>query len=370
MGVNKESYFRGCNFGRGVILVLAAYIFCASCKNGDSAPDVSNIKINLQTRRFDKDLYSLNVQHLGAGLNKLKEKYPDFLDYYLDTLMAYGIHGNYSDTAAGIQRNPKDTLRPSLHNDLTFKDFTNLEDTILKHYPDNKDLDQELAKAFANAKYYLPDFAVPNIIYVNMALSKWATFPLDKKTLCIGLDMFLGDQFPYYRSVGVPSYMDAHFRRSYLPVSVFSTLYQTIHPFADEDKTLLDLMIQRGKEQYFLHKVLPGTSDSVLFGFTTQQLKWCGENEATIYNFFIHQNLLYSRVGHNITPYIKDGPFAKDMESPSDPVKYTPGNVGTWLGYRIVCAWMQQNPTTNLATLLSQPIDAQSFLDKAQYRPK
>ena len=348
-------------FSSGLILIS---LFCFSgCGNsGEQIPDVSNITINLQTYRFDKDLYAIDTNHIGLGLQKLNEKYPDFLNYYLDTVRQYGIHSNFSDTAkGGID---------SLRIDLTFKDFVGLQDTIIKYYPDNKDIDKDLTDGFRFMKYYIPDCSIPRIFYLNMGLSKWSSFPVDNKTICVGLDMFLGDQYPFYRSIGVPGYMLPHFRRKYLPVSVLNTVYQTIHPFRQDDKTLLDLMIQRGKEQFFLHKVLPHLPDSVIFGFTQIQLKWCNENENMVYNFFIHQKLLYNKEGHSILPYVYDGPFAKDMEAPSDPVKYTPGNIGTWLGYRIVCAWMGQHPKTTLEELLNQQTDPARFLEEAKYRPK
>jgi len=201
-------------------------------------------------------------------------------------------------------------------------------------------------------------------------VSNWPSFPLDNTTLCIGLDWFLGDRFPFYRSVGVPSYMDAHQRKSYLPVSVFGTIYKSIHPFDTEDKTLLDLMIQRGKEQYFLHKILPGTPDSVLFGFTQLQVNWCTSSEALIYNFFIHQGLLYSKDPHSVQPYVNDGPFALGLEPVTDLVKTSPGNVGAWLGYKIVCNYMARHPETTLAQLTEMQTDPATFLDQAKYRPK
>jgi len=361
---NKISSLK-CHYGpwRHMLVVAASFlIFLSGCNNSsENIPDISNININLHTSRFDKDLYAIDTNHIGEGLQKLYARYPDFLNYFLDTLMAYGIRGNYSDTSQGIRE---------LDTFLTYKDYVDLEDTIKKKYPGNKDIDKELTDGFRFMKYYLPGYTAPRIIYLNMGLSKWSSFPVDTTTLCVGLDMFLGDGFPHYKDVGIPSYMDAHFRRTYLPVSVFSTVYQTMHPFVSDDKTLLDLMVQRGKEQYFLHKILPYTPDSVLFGFTQIQLNWCGQNEGLVYNFFIHQQLLYNKEGHYITPYVYDGPFAKDLESPSDPVKVTPGNIGTWLGYRIVCGYMAEHSGVSLQELLAGHNDATKLLEEARYRPK
>jgi len=331
-----------------LIALLPLCLFIAGCGNPtEVVPDVSKIEVSLDTRRFDKDLYALDTNHIGEGLQKLSAKYPDFLNYFLDTIMAYGIHGNYNDTVAGIREGVKPFL--------TYKDFVLLEDSISGHYPDTKDVDAELVDGFRFMKYYLPDYKVPRIIYLNMGLSKWSCFALDPQTICVGLDMFLGPQFPFYPSIGVQSYMGAHFRKSYIPVSLFSQVYQTLHPFNADDKTLLDQMIQHGKEQYFLHKVLPHKADSVLFGFRQMQVQWCGANEELIYNFFIHQNLLYDKDVHDIHPYITDGPFAKNLESVTDSVKVSPGNIGSWLGYKIVCSYMNQHPKTTLAQLLNDP---------------
>ena len=59
-------------------------LFIASCGNGGNHPDTSRRKVELKSYRFDKDLYGLDTNNLGAGLVKMKEKYPHFLDYFLD----------------------------------------------------------------------------------------------------------------------------------------------------------------------------------------------------------------------------------------------------------------------------------------------
>jgi len=347
-------------------IILLAGLFVASfagCNsdNVEKIPDISSTKIALQTSRFDLDLYAIDTNNIGAGLHQLAGKYPDFLDYFLDTVMAYGIHGNYADTTEGI--------RVGLKTFLSFRGFKTLEDTIKKNYPDNKDIDAELTQGFAFMKHYFPDAETPKVIYLNMGLSNWSAFPVDAHTMCVGLDMFLGEYFPYYRSIGVPGYMAAHLRKNYIPVAVFAALYKSVHPFHVEDKTLLELMIERGKEQYFLHKILPHTPDSVLFGMTGAQAEWCNENEALIYNFFIHDNLLFSKDTRNIQPYVFDGPNTPGIPA-TNKIKSTPGNLGTWLGYRIVNSYMNQQDRVTLKDLTEQKKDAAKVLDEAKYRPK
>ncbi len=344
-------------------LYLCFFLMCGCGNSNENEPDVSRIKINLEPRRFDKDLYAIDTNHIGEGLQQLYTRYPDFLNYFLDTIMAYEIHGNYSDTVSGI----REGLKPFL----TFKDFRELEDTIMKYYPETKDIDEKLTKGFKLARYYFPQFPIPRVIYLNMGLSKWPAFPIDSTTLCIGLDMFLGEQFPHYRgAAGIPDYMAVHLRRSYIPVSAFSSLYKASYPWNPQEKTLLELMLEKGREQYYLHKILPGTPDSVLFGFRQYQMDWCNANEALVYNFFIQNQLLYNKESYSVMPYVTDGPFARGLEPVSSPQKSTPGNIGTWLGYKIVAAYMAQNPKLSLGELLQSKVEPSVFLAQAKYKPR
>lgn len=349
---------------------LLLFTFCFSlltiitgCGNdAEKVPDTSDVKIKLVTHRFDKDLYAIDTNQVADGLKQLAVKYPAFLNYFLDTLMAYGIQGNYNDTVAGI----REGLKPFL----AFKDYKDLEDSIQKHYPDTKETDEKLTEGFKLMKHYFTDFPVPEIYYLSLGLSKWPAFPVDSNTVCVALDMFLGDAFPHYRAIGVPEYMNPHLRESYIPVAVFSSIYRGSYPFLTNDKNLLELMMQRGKEQYFLHKIFPNEPDSVLFGYRQKQVDWCNNNEAFVYNFFIQQKLLYSTEAQNIMAYVTEGPFARGLEQPNKPEKETPGSIGTWLGYKIVSAYMAQNPKVTLKELLLQKHDPVLFLEMAKYKPR
>ena len=351
------------NLRQLAFLLLPFLAILSSCGNkGEKIPDVSGINVDLHSQRLDLDLYAIDTTHIGAGLQQLEQQYPDFLDFYLDTVMLFDIHHDFSDTAKN--------MREVMHEYLTFKDYVNLEDTIKKYYPDTKDIDLELTQAFRYMKYYFPTYKEPKVIYLDDILHNRPAFFIDTSIACVCLDMFLGPQFPFYKSVGIPDYMAPHLRKNYIPVSLFTSFYENINPFMPDDRPLLDLMIQRGKLKYFLHKILPATPDSVLFGFTGNQINWCTKNEAQVYNFFIQQNLLYSKEEKAIMTYVYDGPFAKGIGSPTDEGKPTPGNIGTWLGYRIVCAYIAQHPKTSLTDLLNMKIEPALFLDAAYYKPR
>lgn len=339
-----------------ICMLITFLVAFSGCNDEESAPDVSGVNVQLDTRRFDQDLAGIDTNHIAAGLQQLQQKYPDFLGFYLDTLMGFNIRGNYSDTVAGIDK--------GLRVFLTYKDYRALLDTVDKHFSDTKDINAQLEKGFKYLKFYYPDYHVPHIIYMVSYLSNWGAFTLDSNTMGIGLDMFLGTFYPYYKSVGIPDYMGTKLEPDYIPVAAMRAVYQERIPFKPDGSTLLDMMLQRGKEIYFIHKVLPFLPETIDLGYSTKQLEWCKTNEALIYNFFIRENLLYDNAWQKVLRYVNDGPNSTGMPPES------PGNIGTWMGYQVVKAYMAQHPKMTLPQLLTDNSPGQRFLQESKYKPK
>jgi hypothetical protein len=347
------------NYRRKVIHIcmLITLLGAFGCNDKtEKAPDVSGVKVELNTRRFDKDLGAIDTNHIAAGLQQLKQKYPDFLDFFLDTLMGFRINAQYTDTTTGIQK--------GLRIFLTYKDYRLLFDTVSKHYPDTKDIDEDLEKGFQYMVHYFPGYRTPKVIYMLSWLNNWGAFTISDSIIGVGLDMFLGASYPYYKSVGIPDYMGTKENKDYIPVAVFSAVYENKMPFQAENATLLDMMLQKGKEMYFLSKILPFVPEEKRFGYTKDQLDWCYKNEAQVYNFFIRENLLYDNNWQKILRYVKDAPTATGMAAES------PGNIGSWLGLQIVKAYMNEHSQMDLQQLLKDRTASQQFLQLSKYKPK
>ncbi|WP_276134938.1 hypothetical protein [Polluticoccus soli] len=321
----------------------------------EKAPDVSDVKVDLKTYRFDKDLAAIDTNNVGGSLAQLQQKYPQFLNFYLDTLMGFGILGNYSNDNPAVST----VFRPYLLH----KDYRGLFDTVAKHYPDTKEIDEQLTKGFKYLKHYLPSTKEPKVMYMITWLGNWAAITYEDM-LGIGLDMFLGPQYPYYKSRNIPDYMTAKMTKEYIPVAVFRAIYQDKAPFKMEGANMLDMMIQRGKELYFLGKVLPFLPEHLRLAYTSEQLEWCKQNEGQVYNFFVQENLLYDNNWQKILRYVNDGPSSAGMAPES------PGNTGSWIGLQIVKAYMAQHSDMTLEQLMKERKDAQRFLQESRYKPK
>ncbi|MCL6523745.1 MAG: hypothetical protein K6T34_03695 [Thermoflavifilum sp.] len=315
-------------------------------------PDVSHIQVPpIKIERFDQALTSLDTHHLHEALAALYKQYPVFMPVYFEQIMNYGP---YSDTNQLLFTEVKAMLQS--------KDIHALQDTINKHFADLSWLENQLRQGFQYLKYYYPHYAIPRVVSFYSGLNNFGAVTVDS-VLGIGLDMFLGENYPFYQQVAdpYPTYMLHQFSPEYIVPNCFKVIEQQLYP-PKQEGSLLDMMVQAGKQLYFLDAILPHAPDSVKIGFTQQQLNWCKQNERMIWQYFIQNDLLYVRDMQQVMHYIGPGPSTQGMP------KESPGNIGSWVGWQIVRKYMREHPQVSLLQLM-QLNDAQKLLTDSRYRP-
>jgi hypothetical protein len=332
-----------------IFLLAIAIGFIAACRT-NQPPNVDHIKVDLAPVRYDQLLYATDTNNAKQGLLALAKAHPFFTEVYTEHLTGWG---RVSDTANLVFNGYKHFL--------TYKDYVNLNKTVQEKFPDTKKSDAELAKLFQYIKYYFPKYKVPKLYYFNSGLNVYSAITYDT-LVGIGLDMYLGKDFEFYPSIQLPNYQIIHCSPEYIATNMASSVYQSMLPFTTEGNALLQLMIQRGKELYFLEKVLPTTSDEINIGYTEKQLKWCKDNEIMIWNLFKQNNLLYETGMQKIMSFVLDGPNTQGL-----PLE-CPGNAGSWIGWQIVRKYCEKNPPKSLEAFCKAPIDAQDFLQKSGYK--
>lgn len=330
-----------------ISFLLIAGFMLGSCSNSND--NHKNVNIRFQSFPFYKDYIAIDTNHISESLEQLKKKYPNFLNIYLDKVMDLGGENQVLDTAK------------ALSDFLTYKDYRNLFDTVVAVFPNTAQQDKAIKTAFKNLKYNDSAFIIPSRVYYYISYLSLAAFTESDTVLGIGLDMFLGQDFQPYSAVNIPKYATLQFTKENIPVWACRVVYQNRFPFNPENKNLLDLMIEKGKEIYFLKKCLPNIPERLFLGFTDKQMEWCKNNEVYIYNFFVQHQLLYETNLQDIMKYVQNGPNTSGF--PPD----APGNLGTYIGWKIMTAYAGKEEGT-LESLL-QNKDAAQILHKAKYKP-
>ena len=97
------------------------------------------------------------------------------------------------------------------------------------------------------------------------------------------------------------------------------------------------------------------------FRFTAEQMDWVVENEASIWQYIVHEDLLFSKDEQQFRTFVDYAPFAKGMPDQA------PGRVGYYIGYKMVSEYMDNNEM-DLEQLMSLT-DSRQFLKQSKYKP-
>jgi len=304
-------------------------------------PDTKNILLDLKIESLEDSLPSITT----------KTQLVDFLTH----------HPALRDHFFGRSRYPNDSI---FINEL-FHRFTNLAmDTLLteahKVFGNGSGLNEQFRTAFANIKYYYPEFRPPKI---QTIISGMETDLLVTDTLVvIGLDYFLGPGARYRPNMY--EYMLRRYDKDFIVPSVL-LLYGIDTRFNKTeltDKTVLADMIAYGKAYYFGKRMLPCVPDSVFIGFTTEEIKSARENEDLIYVRLIENEVMYS-TSHQIKQrYLAERPKTLEIG------EKCPGRIGQWIGWQIVEAYAKRNPEKKPPQIMGTSQATAIFKD-SKYRP-
>jgi hypothetical protein len=312
------------------------------------APDVSDMKVDVQIQRFDKDLFAVDTNQMEQSLEALRAKYPDFLTLFASEI----INNQYDQTETPIA---------ALSSFLRAPELRNLYDSVQLQYAHLAQTEKDLSQLFKYYKYYFPEKPTPKVVSI---ISEFGTdaFVYSDSGVGIGLDLFLGKQFSGYIPDLFPEYIKRSFEQEFIPVKMAKVLSRDMAGTASGQR-LLDLMLYNGKVLYTTGLLLPHTPDSLIMDYSAETMEGCYFNEKSVWKRILDEKLLYSTDRGDIRKLVEPSPNAPKVFDEA------PGEIGNWIGWRIVQAYMTKHPNTSLKELYALT-DSQKFLEQANYRPK
>ncbi len=341
-------------------LISAIFIlFLVSCKT-DDAPDVSNIKVDLQVQRFEKDLFAVDTNQLQQGLEQVAKKYPIF----------------FSDFTGNILGLPPLSESPEAYTALRsfISSFRPIKDSTDKIFTDFDETAEEVKKGLQYVKHYFPEYPLPRKLisfigpmdaYFEASLGSYGD-AITSDALVVGLQLHMGRNFSLYQSQQgqalYPAYISKRFTKETIPVNCMKNIIDDLYPDRSGSKTLVEQMVEKGKRLYILDKLMPHTEDSLLIGYTKNELQGCYKNEGLIWNYFLTNNLVFNNDPGMIKNYVGDAPSTPEFGEGA------PGYIGLFVGWQIVKKYMEEHETTKLTDLMRK--DARQLFEESKYRPK
>ncbi len=344
------------NWNKNYPFLLLLLLFAASCQNDErrNIPDVSEIEVEVDIRRFEQDLFSCDTNQLASDLEALEEKYPDFSEIYFERVL------RSKDSIAAPQGHIA-----YMKGFLQFPPVQKLYDTTQIVFPDLESIRKEYQQAFKFYKYHFPQRPVPTI---TTYISEYTIgqFIYEDDAIAVGLDFFLGSDYPYHYYVpqnpNFSAYLTRTFNKAHLVEKSMRMIVDDMLG-QPEGGRLLDYMIHYGKRLYILDQMMPYTPDSIKLEMTTEEVEWLEGNEFEVWAHFLKEELLYNSDWIDIRKLVQYSP-----NSPGMPPE-APGRTANWIGWQIIKSYMRKFPETSLEQLLTLN-DAQDVLDASKYKPR
>ncbi|MBS0012164.1 MAG: hypothetical protein KFF49_12185 [Bacteroidales bacterium] len=328
-----------------IILLL---LFTSSCGDNHYAIRGRLQEPDIEIVRFEKDLFSPDPASLMAMKDSLISKYGAFMQLFAWVINA----GDLNDSTAF--NTIIDFATDRFNNEVYM--------SVLDSYPDLGTYESEFEKAWANYLYYFPDSVVPRMYSFISGFNN--SIIIGDSVLAIGLDRYLGAGHSYYTRLGIYNYLSRKMIPERIVPDGIYAWAMAGWPYSPgtSSEDLLSRMLYEGKLYYFTKSILYAYPDSLLFGFTSSQMKFCSNNEYNMWEYLMEHDMLFSTDMMLIRKLTGEAPFTSYFTSES------PGRAGVWIGFRIIESYMKNNPGIDLARLMTDN-NYRRILEQAKYNP-
>ncbi|HVZ95312.1 MAG TPA: hypothetical protein VG847_00450, partial [Chitinophagaceae bacterium] len=241
-----------------ILLPLLLILVFISCGNHKNIPDVSGIKVDIKTERYEQDFFRIDTNNIAASVQMLLNKYPRFTPDFIENIIGLDLDsllkpGNPEDAA----------LRLFIH------DYRPLKDSSDRMYADFSKESGEIKQGLQFVKYYFPEYRLPSAIitFIGPVNASFETSfgtqgdVITQEGLGIGLQLHMGKNFSLYKSEEgqeqYPAYLSRNFDSRHIAVNCMRNVIDDLYPDSSSDRPLVEQMVEKGKRMYLLTRLLP-----------------------------------------------------------------------------------------------------------------
>lgn len=333
-----------------VIISLTIVIIGWSCTRNRYDIRLSGERVEVKIGRLERDLFDVNPADIIPGTDLLKKNYREFAD-----LFGYVINiGDTNDPGWG----------EGLLMFATDRQNREVYLEVMDKFPSLENIEKSLSSAWSHYAHYFPGSPIPDIYSFVSGFNN--SIVVGDSTLAIGLDRYLGKDCRYYPMLGIYNYEIRRMVPEKIPSDCMYAWASSTWMLDNGDQlgdNLLESMMHEGKLIYFSRCMLPSEPDSLIFGFTADQLKFCKNNEAQMWEYLLEYDLLFNTDPFTIRKFTGEAPFTSYFTNES------PGRAAVWLSFRIIEQYMEKNREVSLSELMENN-NYQQILQEARYSPR
>lgn len=331
-----------------ILIGIAVVLLAVGCEHKREYYPRTMEKQTVEIVRFDSALLGVRTDKVAEDVRALYADYPEFMTAFVEQTL--GVAAEDTDYLA-------QALPLFVHDTLYGFEKTN---RFVQHtFSDMRSIQHELDYAFTRIHYLFPELYIPTI-YTFVSGFNGSVLFLDDGNMAVGLDMYLGSDYPYYNQV-VYNYQKQTMRKECIAGDVVSGYLFATFPYEGAKSRLIDNMLYRGKLMYVCSTLLD-EPDYEVMGYSKEQWAWCEKHERQVWNRIMDKRDLFKTEQLLLTSYLNDAPFTSEISQEAPP------RIGTWIGLRIAESYMQHHPEVSLQQLIANH-DAEQILRDSYYKP-
>lgn len=358
---------------KGLTIGCAALLLssCSKSDNRFANEEINDNKVEpYEFIRFDKEVMSMDPNHIESEMGKLLGKYGRLFDMYLQKGVEVGPAYAQGDTTK-VNASTAQVLRQEILGNQGYQAFFHAEDSV---YANGMNAEaEELTAAMNRFHHFLPNKPLPSKLIAMFSCFGPKMAVGDHNELMVSMEYYIGSTFDKYKYVdGLYSYDAINLDRSMMVRDlVLGWIYYNYSDPMDGNCRLIDEMLYQGKLMYIMEACLPQDSKEMLMGYTEDQWEWCEKNEKNMWDYIKENKHLYSYDRLTISKYINPAPHTAyfPYDESKDNTPEAPGKAGIWLGWRIVGSYMKKHENATINDLM-ELTDSQKLLEESGYNPK
>ena len=317
-----------------IFLIALCVIFSFALTSCDKPAD----EVPVVAQRLENEIFAAQSP---ADLAKLLVKYPFLKDYF------------------GVPKNAPDSLITSqLYANVSNASLQKFNQELQTHFGQLTNIQNQLGKAFGEIKAQYPNFKVPKI-YTAITGFMGSDLYVTDSLIVIGLDYFGGPKATYRPQLY--DYQLRRYQQEYIVPAILFFVAKNYNKSDPADQTLLSEMIWYGKGYEFVKHAAPQMPDSLIIGYSEQQLADVYESQQDVWAYFLDRKLLYQTKEEQKQRFLAERPSTVEIS------QFCPGGVARWVGWRLVSRYLAENPSVKFVDLMNNP-DARQVFEGAKYK--
>jgi hypothetical protein len=332
---------------RALLFLMLTMFAMSACNSKRLDPAAAATAYPIVISRFDSAFFNMDTLHAEAAIDSLLVRYPNFANSFFTQIL--------------MLKSVKDTANIKLFYKLykPVYDSTQKMNAMQQAMPN-------LLEGYKRFHFYFPKYRLTQKLTLFVGPFEQSSNIVLEDGVAIGLQAHLGLGSSWYTSESMqamyPKFLSIRFAPNYIAVNTIENVLNDMEPLKEQGN-LITQIIESGKRQYILKACLPNVADSLLFGYTGKQLSVLTKEESKIWDYMVAEKSTFSTNQSEINAFLQEGDNNEIFG------ELFPGNVGKFIGYKIVDTWMQQKTQSKVSIEKMLHTPAQQIFSGADYAP-